>query len=278
MQMNRRKVFKAAAGFLAAGGAGLITVANVFKTENHIDADPHNIEYDFAGNWKYTSLDPDQTARLAYEYYKDGACMYAAVKSVVSQLAANFGEPYSSFPYHMFKYGQGGIGGYGSVCGALNGAAAIIGLLISDRGILDKMVADLFQWYEKAAMPVFKPANPVYDSAIPTSISNSVLCHASNTAWCKQTGFMVNSDERRERCRRLTSDVAKKVTVALNDLASNTYMANMHTNEQVNSCLACHGNAGKIKNTSSKMSCNSCHSESIGHRIFSDVHYRFMKE
>lgn len=276
--MDRRKVLKAAAGVLAAGGAGILAVANAFKTENQIETNPHNLEYDlFAGQWKYTPLDPELTARLAYDHYKDGSCMYATVKSVVSQLESNYGEPYTNFPYHLFKYGHGGIGGFGSVCGALNGAAAIIGLLIAEKTVQDKLITDLFQWYERESLPVYKPQNPVFEASIPASISGSVLCHAANTNWCKASGFSINSDERKEKCRRLTCDVAKKVALSLNDLAASTYLANLHSDDNVNTCLTCHSDAGKIKNTSSKMSCASCHSESIGHRVFADIHYKMMK-
>jgi hypothetical protein len=277
--MDRRKAIKMGAGVFTAGGAGLLSLPLIFRTDNSVRAESRKLEYDLGGgDWKYDYLDPEATAQFAYGHYKDGSCMYATVTSVVSQLADKFGGPYESFPCHMFKYGHGGVGGFGTVCGALNGAAALIGLLIPDKGIQDVMITDLFQWYEKEAMPVFVPAKPVYDAKIPVSVSNSVLCHASNTTWCKVTGFAVNSDERKERCRRLTGDVARQVTMALNNLAAHAYTAHEHTNEEVNSCIACHGDVGKVKNTSSKMSCNSCHSESIGHRIFSDVHYRYMKD
>lgn len=88
----------------------------------------------------------------------------------------------------------------------------------------------------------------------------------------------MNSDERMERCRRITGDVARQVTLALNNLVVQAYMTLGHANEEVNSCIVCHGDVGRVKNTSVKMSCNSCHSESIGHRILSDVHYRYMKD
>jgi len=35
-------------------------------------------------------------------------------------------------------------------------------------------------------------------------------------------------------------------------------------------------NAMKI--TAGKMDCHSCHDESLGHKVFSDVHYRLMKD
>jgi len=277
--MDRRKAMKVAAGTIAAGGVGLLTLTTAFKPEKQPLSNPQNLEYNpDESSWKYFHLDPDATAQLAYDRYSEGSCMYATIVSVVSQLANKFGEPIASFPIHMFKYGHGGIGGFGSVCGALNGAAALIGLLITDKSVQDKMITDLFQWYERASLPVFTPQKPAFDYTPVTNASNSVLCHASNTNWCKASGFSVGSSERKERCRRLTGDVAQKVTASLNDIFTNAYVTNSHSNEAANTCIACHGNEGKIKNTSVKMSCNSCHTESVGHKIFGDVHYKLMKK
>jgi hypothetical protein len=276
--MNRRNAMKIAAGAIAAGGAGLVALSTAFKPEKQLAQEVQNLEYNpTETNWEYFHLDPYATAQLAYNKYSEGSCMYATVSSVVLQLAEKFGEPFTSFPLHMFKYGHGGIGGFGSVCGALNGAAALIGLLISDKSIQDKMIADIFQWYESEPMPAFKPKNAVEDSSPVKSVSNSVLCHASNTNWCKASGFGVGSAERKERCRRLTGDVAQKVSNSLNEIFTNAYVTNTHSNEAANTCVACHGNEGKIKNTSVKMSCTSCHTESVAHKAFADVHYKFMK-
>lgn len=277
--MDRRKAMKIAAGAFAAGGAGLVALTTAFKPEKQPVPEAKTLEYNPGQtDWNYFNLDPVATAQLAYDKYSEGSCMFATVTSIVSQLAGKFGEPFTSFPFHMFKYGHGGIGGFGLVCGALNGAAAVIGLLIADKGVQDKLIADLYRWYEKESLPVFTPQKPVYEFIPATSVSNSVLCHASNTNWCKASGFPVDSPERKERCRRLTGDVARQVTTSLNAVFSHAYITNTHPNEGANSCVACHGDEGKLKNTSVKMSCNSCHSESIGHKVFGDVHYKFMKE
>jgi hypothetical protein len=277
--MDRRKAMKLAAGALAGGGIGLVTLSTAFKLKNQPAEEPHKLEYtETESTWKYTPLEPAVTAEIAYNLYSEGSCMFATVKSVISQLAETVGEPYLSFPFHMFKYGHGGVGGYGSVCGALNGAAALIGLLVSEKSIQDKMIADIFQWYEKEKFPVFSPVNPVYDYAPVKSVPNSILCHASNTNWCKDSGFKVDSKERKERCRRLTGDVAGKITGALNTIHANQYIANTQSNETVNNCLACHGKEGKVNNSSVMMDCNSCHPESIGHKVFADIHYKLMKE
>lgn len=277
--MDRRKAMKVAAGAVAAGGAGFLTLTNAFKPERPPLPEAQKLEYTPSATlWDYFQLDPAETAQLAYDRYSEGSCMYATVASVVSQLAEKIGEPFESFPIHMFKYGHGGVGGFGSVCGALNGASALVGLLVADKSVQDKIITDIFQWYESEPMPVFIPKNDVDDFSLVKSVSNSVLCHASNTNWCKASGFSVDSKERKERCRRLTGDVAEKVTHSLNAVFANAYVTNKHANHEANTCVACHGNEGKLKNTSVKMSCNSCHSESIGHKVFGDVHYQFIKE
>lgn len=277
--MDRRNALKIFGGAVAAGGAGLVALTTAFKPEKLPAAESSKIDYNPPETeWKYVRLDPAVTAELAYNSYSEGSCMYATVKSIVSQLDEKIGGPFSSFPYHMFAYGHGGVGGYGTVCGTLNGAAAVFGLLISDKGVRDKMITDIFQWYEKEAFPTFAPANADYDFTPPKSVPNSVLCHASNTNWCNDSGFTVGSKERKERCRRLTSDVAQKVANALNEIYTNEYIAGVHNNEEAATCLACHGTEGKVDNSSVKMNCTSCHTESIGHRAFADIHYKLMKE
>ncbi len=276
--MNRRNLMKIAAGVIVGSGAGFLTLTNAFKPKVEFDNEPHKLDYNpTEGNWNYALLDPAGTAELAYAFYSEGSCMYATVKSVMSQLAEKIGGPYPSFPFHMFKYGHGGVGGYGSVCGTLNGAAALIGLLISDKNVQDKMITDLFRWYEKEPLPSFVPQNQDVNFLTAKSISNSVLCHASNTNWCKTAGFAVDSNERKERCRRLTADMAGKITTSLNEIFTHTYTTNLNTDETVSTCITCHGNTGKVHNAAVKMSCESCHTKSMGHRVFGDVHYKWMK-
>jgi len=277
--MDRRKAMKVAAGVFAGGGIGLVTLTNAFKPKKPVAPEPTKLDYaPTETNWGYVPLDPGVTAQLAYDSYSDGGCMYATVKSIIAPLAEKAPDVYASFPVHMFKYGHGGVGGYGTVCGTLNGAAAIIGLLVPEKEVQDKLIADLFHWYEKEPFPSFVPAQTNKDIIVQKSTSNSVLCHASNSNWCKTSGFSVTSKERKERCRRLTADVAAQVAVTLNALHANEYIANTHSDNASNTCLACHGKEGKVKNASVKMSCNSCHTESLGHRVFSDVHYKLIKD
>jgi hypothetical protein len=277
--MKRRNAIKVGIGTLASTGIGLFAISNAFKVKNIPIEKPNNLEYKYADNERsYVSLNPETTARLAYKLYSDGGCMYAIFGSVVSQLAEKIGEPYASIPFKMYQYGHGGVGGYGTLCGAVNGAAALIGLLVSDKDVRDTMITDIFQWYERTPLPAFKPTHPKFDFTLPSVVSNSVLCHASNTNWSDNSGYNINSDERKERCRCLTADVAKKLTTMLNEIFSETYITNTYNNVEKQTCLSCHGNQGKIKNSAVKMNCNSCHSESLGHRFFSDIHYKLMEE
>jgi Putative redox-active protein (C_GCAxxG_C_C) len=276
--MNRRKAMKVAAGVIVGSGAGLYALTNAFKPEYLPLEESQTLEYNNAKtSWEYYPLDPAQTAQLAYRHFDSGSCMYATFKSIISQLADKFGEPYISFPLHMMKYGHGGVGGFGTICGALNGAAAIIGLFVTEKAMQDSLITGLFRWYEETKLPEFRPQTAILDFTPPSTISNSTLCHASNTIWVKEAGYKVNSNERKERCRRLASDVASRVTAVLNEYFSNTYVTKGHDNETVRQCMTCHGDKGKLINTSTKMECTSCHTESIGHRLFADIHYKTMK-
>lgn len=277
--MNRRKAIKLAAGTIAGGGACIIILSNAFKTKYPPEEKPQKLEYkETQSNWLYIPLDPVVTAELAYQHYVNGGCMYATFRSVVSQLADRLGEPYASFPFHMMKYGHGGIGGFGTVCGTLNGAAALISLIVAEKEIQDNLITDLFRWYEETKLPEFKPQEPILDFTPLASESGSTLCHASITNWGKAAGFKITSEERIERCRRLTGDVAARTTIVLNEYFNNTYITKGHDNETVRKCMTCHGKEGKLDNIGGKMSCASCHTESLGHKIFSDVHYKLMKE
>lgn len=277
--MDRRKAMKLAAGVAAAGGAGLLSLSTAFKSQSKPNETPHNLSYQQAEEdiWQYVQLDPEESAERAYNSYSKGSCMYSTINGIISQLAEIKGEPFASFPTYLFKYGHGGVGGYGTLCGTLNGAAALIGLFVRDKNTQNALIADVFRWYEQSSLPTYHPQKAIYDYVPEQSISNSVLCHASNTIWCNTSGYKANSKERKERCSRLTGDVARKLTVVLNELSANTYVTGEICNTEANTCVSCHGSEGKVNNTAAKMNCTSCHTKSIGHRVFADVHYKMMK-
>lgn len=275
--MERRKVLKLAVAAMAAGGVGAVTLATAFKPEVKPAAKPKKLEFkDRESKWNYTPLDPVITADLAYKAYPNGSCMYGVFSSIISQLAEKIGEPFVSFPVQMMKYGHGGVGGSGTICGTLNGAAAIIGLLSEGKDIRDVLIAELFDFYENAPLPVFKPTQPIFDCDMPTSVAKSFLCHSSATRWVKAAGLRIDSKERVERCRRLTADIAAQTVSILNRYHENAFITNVHDNESMRTCMTCHSKSGKVGNAGGKMNCTSCHTKSMGHEIFGDSHYKFM--
>lgn len=277
--MDRRKALKMAAGAMAVGGVGAVTMATAFKPEIQPAKEPKKLSAPENNSaWKYVQLDASEAARRAYADYKVGSCMYGVFNSVISQLAEKVGEPFASFPSQMMKYGHGGVSGSGTICGTLNGAAALIGLLVSDKKTQDMLVADLFYQYENTPYPVYVPEKPGLDFTPPKSVAKSVLCHASTTRWGKTAGFRIDSKERKERCRRLTADIAAQTVEILNNYFGNAFVANAHDNETTRTCMTCHGSEGKLGNTTGKMTCTSCHDKSMAHKVFADSHYKYMKK
>lgn len=277
--MERRNAIKIAAGAIVAGGAGLVTLSTAFRPEVKAAEKTKNLEFkESESDWKYTLLDPAETAKRAYNDYPKGSCMYGVFNSIISQLAETVGEPFASFPTQMMKYGHGGVNGYGTICGTLNGAAAAIGLLVEDKATRDALAAELFSMYEDTALPIYKPEEPAMDFVPPTSVAKSVLCHASTTRWGKKAGYTISSKERKERCRRLTADIAAQAVTILNNYHENLFMAHVHDNETVRTCTTCHGSEGKLDNISGKMQCTSCHDESMAHKVFAAPHHKFMSK
>lgn len=213
--------------------------------------------------WEYAELDPDLTAERAYSDCPKGHCMYGVFNPVISQLAERKGEPYSSFPVEMMRYGAGGAAGWGSLCGALNGAAALIGLFAPSEEQMKKMTGELFLWYEQTALPVYAPNKPMLDIAMPMSVSNSVLCHVSVTMWCKVSGHKPFSKAQKERCKRLSADTTGKTVAILNSHLKGQFAPTHTLTQGTKKCNSCHGKGSELSNSRGKMSCNSCHADFV---------------
>lgn len=275
--MNNRRLFIASAAGLAATASGTWVLTSAFDPPKPAAKPSELLKLASASDnkWLYHALDLDATADIAYQLYPKGSCMFATFGSVITQLAEQYGEPYASFPYEMMKYGATGIGGYGSVCGSLNAAAALMGLFVSDKSHRNALIEECFSWYEKTALPRYAPADSPIE--IKTTVSNSVLCHASTAKWCKATHCRVDSDERAERCSRLSADVARKAAGQLNQYVSDGFETRATINDDTASCVQCHSDKGKLGNIKGKMECAPCHEGSVAHSLFADVHYKFME-
>ncbi|MBE0535997.1 MAG: C-GCAxxG-C-C family protein [Phycisphaerae bacterium] len=249
MELTRRKM-------LGAVAAGSCLVSSCMREEVKTAALTTGAD----AAWPYHELDPERTANLAYGYYPEGQCMYAVFRSIVGQLADQYGEPYRSFPYRMMAYGTNGVMGYGSLCGALNGAAAAISLFEARKEQRASLTGQVFLWYEQTELPVYAPATPKVDMLMPVTVAGSVLCHLSVGNWTKVSVYPAKGKERTERCSRLAADVARQTVLVLNAHLSGADALAIFSDKQVSQCNACHGPNGQRKDVAATMSCGSCHS------------------
>ncbi len=196
---------------------GVGTIAGIsFKSESALASKKvENLPY------PYVKLDPKKVADKAYEGYYKGECAYGVFSSIIDELKIKVGFPYTGIPSEIFHYGGGGVAGWGTVCGALNAAAAIFNLTCKD---FKPMIDTLYQWYQTAELPDYIPCKgPYCKKPYPKSISHSPLCHVSVQRWCKAASIYFKQDvpykskKRSERCARLSASVARKVVEMLNE-------------------------------------------------------------
>ncbi len=193
---------------LAAGGFSLSQAEKTRAAAIH--------PYGFVAN----GLDVEYTRQLGYNGYKgitiDGVthkhCAFATFYAIISQLAEIVGSPYSEIPPQMMEWANGGVAGFGSFCGALNGACAAVGLICSNDDAKG-FISDLLSWYAETPLP----SNIIAPTGIlPQSVAKGNLCHMSVTNWCLASGYASGSSARSERCARLAGDVAAKAVKMLN--------------------------------------------------------------
>lgn len=207
----------------------------------------------------YTALDPERTAELAYQFHdQKSSCMYGVFASIVTQLAGKVGEPYKSFPCEMMVYGEGGVAGWGALCGTLNGGAAAISLLVQNEVERKALIDELFGWYQNTKLPVFTPEKPFFQADLPAVKPDSVLCHPSVSTWIKQSKVSFYSKERKERCTRLSADTARRTVELLNASFAGTSATPLNLGEKTSGCLSCHGKGGVKADVLTK-SCTGCH-------------------
>jgi hypothetical protein len=247
---NRRTLVTSLAGLGAIAGLSAAT-----GVTPHIAAGEESKTSEAIGKvpWPYRALDPDAVGHDAFAVYQRGACMLGAFEPIVRGVADKLGAPYTSFPFAMFTYGAGGVAGWGTLCGCLNGAAAAFALL---SPLPAPLTAGLFTWYEQEAIPDFAPRGASFPAA--PAVAKSVLCHASVTRWCTASGKKFTSPERFERCGALAASVARKAVMLLNAQAAGRLAVPPPARETAE-CLRCHGGRGDVGNSSGRMACAPCH-------------------
>ncbi|MHB8880222.1 MAG: C-GCAxxG-C-C family (seleno)protein [Thermodesulfovibrionales bacterium] len=246
-EISRRGLLKGAgivAGITlaATGGMSLLTIAEAKGAST--DKWP----------WPYVKLDPEKTAELAYDEWYRIFCGAAVISSVFSQLREKVGEPYTAFPVDAFIFLEGGMAGWGTICGSNAGANIVSNMIIGPRIAGPEcengaaIGADALEWYSETPLPSFTPKEPRVKTAIVQTTSNSPLCHVSVGKWMKASGYAISSPERRDRCARVTASVAYNLVKDLNAWKDGTYKqksswkaaSNVGITAQQN-CTECHG-------------------------------------
>lgn len=201
--------------------------------------------------WPYVKLDPQKTADLAYQEWYRVFCGAAIVNAVFGQLREKVGEPYRSFPSDAFVFLEGGISGWGTICGANAGANIVTNVILGPRiagsevGML--MGSELMQHYASTPMPTYVPAQPRVKADIPKTVADSPLCHLSVGRWMKAANKHLGSPERMDRCARLTASMAHQLVTLLNAWKDGTYKtrgavpAKTYGIQAQHDCNDCHG-------------------------------------
>lgn len=246
--LNRRHLLSFVGGIAAAGAASSLLAASDAKKSGEA-----------AAMWKYEQLDPDEVAQRAFDGYLKGHCMYGGFESIVGTLGDRFGAPYSQFPFMMLTYGAGGINGWGTICGALNGTVAAIQLLSPKPA---PVIDAIMSWYQTAPLPSFYPKGAKYPEV--RSVAGTPLCHESIAHWTEAAHKKAYSPERSERCGTLTSSVARKAVLLLNEQANAMKIAGFTPSAQTQACMSCHEKGGHVENIRTKMDCGGCHSDTLG--------------
>jgi DNA-binding transcriptional ArsR family regulator len=217
--------------------------------------------------------DPIKLAGLGYEVYYSQGCAEGAWWPLIDFLAAaDPSSPWATLPKNIFSYGGGGVRSWGTLCGALNGAAAIIGLVAPGED--GKTITDeVFAWYGRTPIPTNQAERAVAAGTwtpaagvpqllpnVPTSIAHSQLCHASLSQWTMTTGNALGSTEHYDRCGKLTFDVEVKTITLLNDYFANGTLPTVTLDPTVATCDNCHGS-----NALGNQACDSCHDETPTH-------------
>jgi hypothetical protein len=276
VKLSRKEFFdttaRTAVGVSVGAWAGsLVTAAAQEARQKPITA-PAAVQ-GYPWPWPYVPLDPEEMRKRGHRDFYVGGCCYAAFNAIVSGLADAVGQPYTLVPPQMMYYGSGGGAGWGTLCGALNGAAAAISLVV-DRTTASGVVGELFGWYTQVRLPTDKSNDygvrqlfyvNKYDKALRQSVSSTPLCHGSVSKWCTESSFKEASPERKERCGRLTGDTAARAVELLNDYFSNRFRASFKPADAVAECMTCHDTAYGHVASSVKMDCRHCHNDTWDH-------------
>ena len=201
--------------------------------------------------------------KRGYEGYYKGACCYGAAYALLSTLnEAAPGAGWDTIPPQMFSYGGGGALSWGTLCGALNSSLAVLNLASSKYSDLGN---ELIGWYTGFAFPSNKHEDYCLIHNQVTTVAESPLCHVSVSRWSEAAGSKdgrINDAGKKDRCAKLTGDVAAKAAELLNQALEGSFKATYTAPDSFAHCLSCHtGKTSMLDNEQGKMNCAVCHTD-----------------
>ncbi len=242
-RVSRRGFLANAGKIAAAAGVGAVGLSGLASAHTSGEAEVPSYP------WAYKKVDPEKVYWNGVALYPKYGCGQGAFEALLTEL----GSPFNTVPPSILKFGEGGVSGWGSHCGALLGSSAIISLVTGGSAASGQMIKELTGWYTESLG------------------SGSPLCHVSVTEWSKANGVKVESQERKDRCARVTGETAKKAALLLNAWAdTNQVAAVFNPRETVVACQTCHGaNGTQTVRAGVLQDCVPCHTDQP-HRLAGD--------
>lgn len=227
---------KAAAGaaILSIGALGAVKTAGA---------------YEYASAFKYEKLDPHEVGQVTYENYFKRWCTSSVIAGFVEALKKKVGGSWKDFPIDAYRWGHGGMAGWGALCGTMPGAGVIIGLVTKNTDTAEEMTNDLAFYYSYTELPDFEPSKIIKAQIKHMTMAGTPVCHISVGRWMRAEGVAFLTDQRAERCARLAANIAMEATKMLNAWVDGKYtpkhqpLYNVASNgiTSQNNCRDCHG-------------------------------------
>ena len=204
IQMQTRREFLKKSAALLGSAAVVGSVPGLLKAQAEDGQEVPAYPY------PYVELDPAYVEKLAYEGYFENGCCFGVAKAILVALREKVGYPYTVIPEEMFANGKEGYT-CGTLCGALGGAVAMIGLVCASADSR-QLTKDLFAWYCSTNLPIYQP-----EAAAPVqTVAPSVNCIDSITKFMTAANVERGDIIRKRRCGGLSGDVARRTVELLN--------------------------------------------------------------
>lgn len=237
MEISRRDALVGAGKIVAGAAIVSVGASGIISKATAADAP--------ALPWPYEKIDPAEAGQIAYDGWYKAFCSYGVASGILTPLQKKIGAPYTNLPVDGLRLGEGGTVGWGTLCGSLLGATVAVGF-VAPYDVGKQIINELLKWYSDTELPLYAPAQPKAEVAVKT-ISASPLCHISVGKWMSAANKSLGSPERKDRCARITADVAMKTVMMLNDWKDGKFSSTLKHPSAIygitsqHNCTECHG-------------------------------------